>query len=72
MEIYREMILKMEKIKKSLRGCNINPNNINYCLVKLNALSKDLDIINFYITDLEATAAVAVNTRTNGESTRQQ
>ena len=61
----------MKKINETLRDCNINPNNINYCLDKLNALSKDLDRISFYITDLAATAAV--NTKINCEqSTHQQ
>ncbi len=58
MEVYEETIAKMKKMNEQLGDCNINPNNINDCLDKLNALSKDLDRISFYITDLAATAAV--------------
>ena len=57
MEVYAETILKLKTIKKRLKNCNINSNNINDCLYKLNALSKDLDQIILYIKDLATTAA---------------
>ena len=63
MDGYQEVLKKCEGLSTPLMKSNINSENIKNCLMKLNALSDDLDIVAFYIRDLTATATEKVTTR---------
>ena len=65
MEVYDEIIIKFKELCHQLERCPINKENIEGCLLKLHAFSKDLDMIQFFIRDLSATAA---NTITTGKT----
>ena len=69
MEVYEEIIQKSQSNLLLLKNININKDNITYCLIKINALSKDLDTIRFYIRDLTTTAANAITTRQTANQT---
>ena len=59
MEMYKEVVDKCQELYIEIKNAKITAENINNCKVKLCALSKDLDTIKFYISDLSATAAEA-------------
>ena len=59
MEIYKEVVDKFQELYIEIKSVKITAENINNCKIKLCDLSKDLDTIKFYISDLSATAAEA-------------
>ena len=63
MDVYQEVVKKCESLSAQITKSNINPKNIKQCLIKLNALSNDLDNVAFYIHDLTATATDKVSAR---------
>ena len=65
-EVYYELMAKFNILQQELENCPINEENIEGCLLKLHALSKDLDMIRYFIRDL---STAATQTITTGQTT---
>jgi len=61
-EVYYELITKFNILQQELENCPITEQNIEGCLLKIHALSKDLDMIRFFIRDLSTAAAKTITT----------
>ena len=62
MEVYFEVLKKLENVSIILKNCEINTDNIKDFLIKLNYISADIDALEYHINDIKYSAAKKTTT----------
>ena len=62
MEVYFEVLKKLENVSITLKNCEITNENIEKYLIKLNFISADIDALQYHINDIKYSAAKKTTT----------